>query len=301
MENETAKHFFETALDYSNKNYSDELAWARNRSIESFRQMTFEQFLYQYCWVIYASGFRVSVVKNKFEALAKAFKDFDSDKLYHMQSIEPALAVINNVKKANSFLRGVKLVYEEGYPQFKARVLRQGMHVLRELPGIGEITQKHLARNLGVLDVSKDDIWLVRLAQTFKARSVEELVSFLANAYGEKQGVIDLVLWRFCADDSWKTLGLSDLDEYITSLNSPILREERHRLQMTTHTFTAVIHREDNLYVAQCPEVGTISQGETIEEAIANLKEATELYLEEFPAPEVDRPILTTFEAAVYA
>ncbi|MBI1880359.1 MAG: type II toxin-antitoxin system HicB family antitoxin [Chloroflexi bacterium] len=70
---------------------------------------------------------------------------------------------------------------------------------------------------------------------------------------------------------------------------------------MTTHIFTAVIHKEDGLYIAQCPEVGMISQGETIEEAIANLKEATELYLEEFPAPEVDRPILTTFEAAVYA
>ncbi len=72
-------------------------------------------------------------------------------------------------------------------------------------------------------------------------------------------------------------------------------------MQIITHTFTAVIHKEDNLYVAQCPEVGTISQGETIEEAIANLKEATELYLEEFPVPEIGRSILTTFEAAVYA
>ena len=48
-------------------------------------------------------------------------------------------------------------------------------------------------------------------------------------------------------------------------------------------TFTAVIHKEENLYVAQCPEIGTASQGETIEDAIKNLQEATELYLEEFP------------------
>lgn len=48
-------------------------------------------------------------------------------------------------------------------------------------------------------------------------------------------------------------------------------------------TFTAVLHKEDDLYVAECPEVGTVSQGHTIEEALANLKEATELYLEEFP------------------
>ena len=69
---------------------------------------------------------------------------------------------------------------------------------------------------------------------------------------------------------------------------------------MAVRTFTAVINKEDDLYVAECPEVGTASQGYTIEEAVANLKEATELYLEEFPLPDVSRPILTTFEA-IYA
>ena len=49
-----------------------------------------------------------------------------------------------------------------------------------------------------------------------------------------------------------------------------------------TQTFTALIHKEHTWYVADYPEVGTVSQGETIEEAVANLKEATELYLEEF-------------------
>jgi predicted RNase H-like HicB family nuclease len=70
---------------------------------------------------------------------------------------------------------------------------------------------------------------------------------------------------------------------------------------MAERTFTAVIHKEDDLYVADCPEVGTVSQGRTLEEAIANLKEATELYLEEFPLPDVSRPLLTTFEATYAA
>jgi len=70
---------------------------------------------------------------------------------------------------------------------------------------------------------------------------------------------------------------------------------------MAIRTFTAVLHKEEDLYVAECPEVGTVSQGYTIEEAIANLKEATELYLEEFPMPEVTRPLMTTFEVAVHA
>jgi len=38
------------------------------------------------------------------------------------------------------------------------------------------------------------------------------------------------------------------------------------------------------------------SQGETIEEALANMREATDLYLEEFPLRDVGRPIITTFE-----
>ena len=62
-----------------------------------------------------------------------------------------------------------------------------------------------------------------------------------------------------------------------------------------------MIHKEEDIYVAQCPEVGTVSQGYTVEEAIANLKEATELYLEEFPIEETSKPFLTTFEAIVNA
>ncbi len=63
---------------------------------------------------------------------------------------------------------------------------------------------------------------------------------------------------------------------------------------MTTKTLTAIIHREDDLYVAECPEIGTVDQGATVEEALANLKEATRLYLEEFPLSEDLSPRLVT-------
>ena len=55
------------------------------------------------------------------------------------------------------------------------------------------------------------------------------------------------------------------------------------------------------MYVAECPEVGTVSQGKTVEEAVNNLREATELYLEEFPLKEEKKPLMTTFEVAVSA
>jgi len=66
---------------------------------------------------------------------------------------------------------------------------------------------------------------------------------------------------------------------------------------MPVGTFTAVLHKEGDLYAADCPEVGTVSQGKTVEEAIANLREATELYLEEFPPQNAGPPLVTVFEA----
>ncbi len=67
--------------------------------------------------------------------------------------------------------------------------------------------------------------------------------------------------------------------------------------------FTAVlIPAPEGGYTAANPETGTTSQGDTIEEAVANLREATELYLEEFPLPSaIGRSFITTFEVTVNA
>ncbi len=54
-------------------------------------------------------------------------------------------------------------------------------------------------------------------------------------------------------------------------------------------------------YIAFNPETGTTTQGETVEDALANLREATALSLEEFPLKVVARPLLTTFEIGEYA
>ncbi len=54
-------------------------------------------------------------------------------------------------------------------------------------------------------------------------------------------------------------------------------------------------------YVALNPETGTSTQGDSIEEALANLQEATELYLEEFPLILSGRSLLTTFQVATHA
>jgi len=49
-------------------------------------------------------------------------------------------------------------------------------------------------------------------------------------------------------------------------------------------------------FTALNPETGTTTQGESVEEALENLREATELYLEEFPLATTGQPLVTTFQ-----
>ncbi len=62
---------------------------------------------------------------------------------------------------------------------------------------------------------------------------------------------------------------------------------------------TAVlIPAEEGGFVAFNPETGTTTQGESVADAVSNLREATELYLEEFPLERTGQALLTTFELA---
>ena len=45
-------------------------------------------------------------------------------------------------------------------------------------------------------------------------------------------------------------------------------------------SYTALLQKEGDAYVALCPELDVVSQGPTIEQAIMNLREAVELFLE---------------------
>jgi predicted RNase H-like HicB family nuclease len=58
---------------------------------------------------------------------------------------------------------------------------------------------------------------------------------------------------------------------------------------MATHRLTATIEREDDGYVALCPELGIASEGISIEESRANLIEALTLFFETASPSEVSR------------
>lgn len=72
---------------------------------------------------------------------------------------------------------------------------------------------------------------------------------------------------------------------------------------MNQRTFTAVLEREGDGYVALCPELDVVSQGSTVEESLANLREAVELFLETASPEEIEERLhsdifVTRFEVS---
>lgn len=93
---------------------------------------------------------------------------------------------------------------------------------------------------------------------------------------------------------------LAEMDYYE---RNPHTGPRSEHVQMTRQ-FTAIIEREDSGYVALCPELDIASQGDSIEEARANLQEALELFLETASAEEVKQRLreeiyVTRVEVAV--
>ena len=73
---------------------------------------------------------------------------------------------------------------------------------------------------------------------------------------------------------------------------------------MTTRRLTAIIEREDDGYVALCPELDIASQGDTVDEARRNLQEALELFFESASETEIQHRLhaevyVTQVEVAV--
>ena len=192
MQKNKARKLFEAALDA----IGDQADWADIDQEEQWNSLDEQTFLIEYCWVVFASGFQVSILQKHFENIRKVFQDFKPAKVARMKPVKVDNLPIRNKSKADGFLKGAKMVHKEGWKNFKARVDAEGSDVLTELPYIGKITKLHLAKNIGLEDTAKPDVHLVRCAEECSA-TVEELVSFLADEYEMTKHKVDAVLWEY--------------------------------------------------------------------------------------------------------
>jgi predicted RNase H-like HicB family nuclease len=80
----------------------------------------------------------------------------------------------------------------------------------------------------------------------------------------------------------------------LLGLNEVMSANASHHVELTAVLWVA----PEGGFHALNPETGTVSQGDTEAEALANLTEATELFLEEFPLSDCQKPVITTIRVA---
>lgn len=192
--------FFSRAKTYSERKHKAELRYFRRLSPETFRRMRADDFLEEYAWVVYAAGFKEAILEKKFPALKKAFKGFKVQHVCKISDASPILKVFNYERKARNIIEGSRMIAGDWFAKLKKCKPKQAVNTLDKLPGIGPINKNQLARDIGLADVAKPDIWIQRITKVFGFSHYKKMIKYLSEKTGEKKGVVDLILWRFSAD-----------------------------------------------------------------------------------------------------
>ena len=156
--------------------YAEEIDWAENVG----PCQNYNIFAYEAMWVILNSGMKNQIARQIEQRIYHA--------LNNNQPISSAFGHNGKVKAIEYILENKKRLFYE-YENAEDKV-----EYLKSLPWIGDITKYHLAKNLG-LDVCKPDRHLVRIAGKYNLTPIE-LCQRLADATGDRIGVVDIVLWR---------------------------------------------------------------------------------------------------------
>lgn len=177
-----------------------EVEWQRRVAFDDFSET---DLLRECAWVILCSGFRAQVVRRVFDHISLCFCDWESASA--ILDAEPtcrtaAMASFQNATKLRAIVGMAIHVHACGFTVFKQAVLIDPISELRHLPHIGPITVWHLAKNLG-LDVAKPDRHLARVSRLFGFEDASHFCMEIARASGEQRKVVDLIVWRYMADN----------------------------------------------------------------------------------------------------
>src|SRR6266404_4076240 len=146
-----------------------------------------------------------SVVRGLFPRFAVELGEFRPDWLVDNTEVARsyAIRIFNHERKIDAILKIASVVHSLGADGLDRCMLKPEMF-LPELPYIGPVTWKHLAKNLGV-SIAKSDRHLVRLAEALGRSSVDDLCNEVSAWIGDPVPVVDIVLWR------WATLHKNEI------------------------------------------------------------------------------------------
>lgn len=178
------------------RGYVDEICWQERNSMDD---LTESRFLSECAWVILSGGMSYSVVNSLFDRFSECFLNWSSASsivLHSSKCFNSAFRIFGNPKKLYAILEIAEIVNEEGFNKVLQNIERYQVEYLQKLPFVGPITSYHLAKNIG-LNISKPDRHLQRIATACGYECSLELCSDISDHVGEKESVVDLILWRF--------------------------------------------------------------------------------------------------------
>lgn len=185
--------------------YGSEIDWQRSQIESSFNE---SDLLREAAWVILCSGFRESVVRQKFNHISLCFCDWHSAEeiLSNSPTCQNAALRVFGSKRKMAFITSVCwAVANAGFENLKVQIAGAPYRELQKFPGVGPITAKHLAKNLGFA-CAKQDRHLIRVANHMGYSGVDELCRTISDVCGDPVSVVDIVLWRYCTLKSPETL-----------------------------------------------------------------------------------------------
>jgi|HubBroStandDraft_6_1064221.scaffolds.fasta_scaffold637766_2 hypothetical protein len=178
-----------------------EVSWQRNSQLASVSESIL---LREAAWVILCSGFRESTVRRVFDYVSLCFCDWDSAAAI-VESCPAchlaARASFRNTAKLFAIVEIARRVDVIGFDSLKRSIVSDPIATLRQFPYIGPVTVWHLAKNLG-FNAAKPDRHLTRISKRLGFGGPEQFCATIADASGEAVKVIDLVVWRYLADNA---------------------------------------------------------------------------------------------------
>lgn len=198
-----ALEIYQAAAEYMElRGNAWEIEWQRSVSLSSFTE---GELLREAAWVILCCGFKESTVRRIFDHVSLCFCDWESSEAITQHAtacVRTAGAVFNNPRKLDAIARVAAITQARGFRNIQREVIRNPIAELQRFPFIGPITAWHLAKNLG-LDAAKPDRHLTALTIQLGFTTPHEMCDCIAQTTGERASVVDLVLWRYLAENAY--------------------------------------------------------------------------------------------------
>jgi hypothetical protein len=155
--------------------HAHEVSWYQSLQPE---RVTESEFLRETAWVILCSGFSERAVRRVFSYVSLCFCDFESAAYMHLRAnacIMTAARRYAHMPKLQAVASAAAFVAQwRDFSEFRRELLRDYDTLLRNIPYIGPITVRHLAKNIG-FDVAKRDRHLVRVGERFGYSDVDRM------------------------------------------------------------------------------------------------------------------------------